>query len=501
MMGETGAIDVDTRPLSCAPSWRRAVLAALLVLGASGASAFAGDAEPRSYLFISGNAGNSYTNGAARTFTRGTWTANAYDRDGDGPVDMLILTFQGDEGETRTDWSMWFASSEPGRPLEPGFYPNANGAEGYPWLFVGGEGFGDHGVGSFTVLDADFDTSGGTIVVRSFSARFESAVGGGIYGAVSYQAPARPYVTSATYSRPKGALTVSGERLQGTTALEVDGAVVPAKANRAGVVKAKGVVLGTGEHEIVAIAADGARTPPLVVDFDLGLPGPPPERSSIVIESVSGDAPSLELRNTRLSPIVFDSDGDGDIEVFHLFFADPDYPANISWEIFFSTYSFGRDLLPGEYPRAGRNVDDGFDAQYFMGNNNYSCNFSTGKFTVLDVVVDSTQGYPKLLKFAATFEQECFEGGPTQRGSIVYYGPTRPVIARASYSRDARKLTVNGLYFSPNAKVVVDGRELSPASVSTKSLTVEGVDLRAGIHSVYVKNRDGLVTQPFVVSE
>jgi hypothetical protein len=428
---------------------------------------------------------------------------NCFDGNGDGPVDSVYILFEGeggDGGEERTDWSFWFATTEPGRSLEPGFYPNANGAEGHPWIFVGGEGFGDHGVGSFTVLDADFDTSGGTIVVRSFSVRFESSVGGGIYGALSYQAPSRPHVTSATYSRAKETLTLSGEHLQGTTALEIDGAQVPATTNRAGVVKAKRVQIGTGEHAIVAIGSDGSRTAPFAVDFDLGLPGPPTDRSSIVIESVSGDAPALDFRGT-LRPIIFDSDGDGRIEVFHLFFQDPVYPESISWEIFFSVYSSGRDLVPGEYPRAGRNVDPTVDAQFWVGNNNYSCNGSVGKFTVLDVVVDSTQGYPKVIKFAATFEQECFAGGPKQRGTLVYNGPTRPVIARAAYARDARRLTVKGLYFSTGAKVVVDGRELTPSAATAKSLVVEGVDLRGDVHAVYVKNRDGFVTHVYVLDE
>jgi hypothetical protein len=473
------------------------LLGCTLLLAGAAAPAEAQTAD--SYLVVSGDANDSYTAGSGRFFTRGTWTAQAYDRNNDGPVDLVILSFQGmTEGDQRSDWVFWFGSDLPHRNLEPGFYSNANDADGYPMLFVGGEGFGDHAVGSFTVLDAAFDTTGGTLTVERFSVRFEYPAGP-IYGVVSYQAPAKPYLTSATYTRAKQALSVSGERLSGLQALEVDGDRVPAKASKGGVVKVKGLALGTENHTIAGVFADGTRTPPLVVSFDLGLPGPGIDRSSVILEADTPDTPMFELHGP-LQPIIGDGDGDGNIDVFHLFFNDPVNPSSVQWQLYFSVYGFGRQLVPGNFDHATGPLAPGGDAKLYVNSNIYECNYSTGSFRVLDAVVDSTRGYPRLVKFAATFEQECSEGGSKVHGSVTYYAPIRPVIARASYDSGAKRLVVSGLYFSKSAKLVVDGHERTPGSVTSKAITLDGVDLRGGVHAVYVKNRDGHVTQPFVIA-
>ncbi len=468
-----------------------AVVAFAVMLGVS-LSVSAQGAREETYFVVSGDAENSYTLGGSRFFTSGDWRVDAYDGSGDGVVDVVSFQIRGltPGGEPR-DWSVTLGTNGTGRNLTRGFYPQADSATGHPYMVIGGEGFGDHYPGSFTVLAADYELRDGAFSVRRFAVRFEYG-NWPIFGVLSYQAPQQPVVMSATYSRPKGALKVSGENLSSATMLEVDGRAVPATATKGGIVKATGLALNTGNHSIATVFPDGTRSAPLVVNFDLGLPAPSPEDTSIEVTTTSGIGPSTAFHGRPSLPFVEDADGNGFVDYISLSF--PDSRTGYAWVMQLVGFPV-RDLVPGDDIVTGTDFGQ---PHLEITHPGLECRYETGRITVLESVADTTQGYPKLIRFRATFQQSCGSGGPTLEGSIDYNGLTRPVMARARYDRGARRLTVYGLYFSRDAMLVVDGRVMTGGSVTSGKIVLDGVDLRGRVHEVHVVNGDGLVTRPFM---
>lgn len=342
---------------------------------------------------------------------------------------------------------------------------------------------------------ADFDTSGGELHVRGFSASFEQHCEGGppaVYGFISYEAPPVPVVTGATYVRAKGKLTVSGHDLDGTIGLVVDGRDVAAKV-KGDVVKAKGVALATGMHRIALRLADGSVSPPLAIDFDLGLPVPGPDESSLTVHTDGGSPADQTIAPATILIYPYDADQDGRLDALSYFLWGE--AGNFSYQLEFRTPG---PMHVGSYPNATMFGGDGQPGLNVRGPDGESCFSSTGSFAITDLSVDESQGFPKVHRFAATFDFTCGTGGGHRTGTYVYSGGTSPTLLRASYDRTGRTLSLAGLYFTRTTTVFVDKREV-PTTGSSKTIVLSNLSLSPGLHVVAVRNRDGRVTAPLVI--
>ena len=149
--------------------------------------------EPGDY--ISGGQGHFYTSAT------GTFAVNAiWDRTADGLADFVRLSYT----EDAHWWYLDFGTDGLGENLASGYYPDAQRASfagtGYAGLDIYGDGRGSNQVfGSFTIYDVEFDYSGGSPELVSFSAGFEqhseSAASPALTGIINYNhATAEPVV-------------------------------------------------------------------------------------------------------------------------------------------------------------------------------------------------------------------------------------------------------------------------------------------------------------------
>jgi hypothetical protein len=122
-----------------------------------------------------------------------------------------------------------------------------------------------------------------------------------------------------------------------------------------------------------------------------------------------------------------DVTGDGLVDNAFIFF-DGFFVGNgfDFWQLSFNTYRLGINLTPGIYNRAQRAPftpagHPGLD----VAGNGRGCNQSSGKFIVLDAQFDYTQSQPRVVSFAAQFEQHCEFGSRALFGTIYFnYTPT-----------------------------------------------------------------------------
>jgi hypothetical protein len=140
------------------------------------------------------------------------FSAQAYDRTGDGQGDYVTLAVR------MPDYSHWwyltFATNKLGTNLVPGVYTDAQRApfagDGHPGLDVFGDGRGCNTLtGSFTVDEAVFATSGGTLRLVRFAASFEQHCEGfapALRGTIDYTdaSDLTPPVTTIEVSGPPG---------------------------------------------------------------------------------------------------------------------------------------------------------------------------------------------------------------------------------------------------------------------------------------------------------
>jgi len=212
----------------------------------------------------------------------GQWGAGASVDPVTGQVNDILLEFSGpaDSGDF---WSLEFSTRELGVPLTPGVYNNAQRAAfaepGHPGLDVSGEGRGcDTDAGSFTVLNAVFEVNGSTVNVVSFAAEFVQGCEGDIahplrgtifYGVVPPALTKQsPSVSSVTYKAKKGKMTVNGKNFDSQCTLVIDGQqwqINPNDKKReelGPVLKAVGVTLSPGTHEIQVCDVNGDLSPP-----------------------------------------------------------------------------------------------------------------------------------------------------------------------------------------------------------------------------------------------
>jgi len=138
---------------------------------------------------------------------------------------------------------------------------------------------------------------------------------------------------------------------------------------------------------------------------------------------------------------------------------------------------------------------------YIAGNGRGGC--SNGDFTLLDARFDYSTGSPRIISFAARFQQQC---GGTLRGLILFGslppapGPQTPSITSAGFNHG--KLTVRGDNFNAQCTLLVDGHQVTidprdPKNKLGPVIRVRGVSLQRGTHSIQVTNVDGEVSAPF----
>ena len=172
-------------------------------------------------------------------------------------------------------------------------------------------------------------------------------------------------------------------------------------------------------------------------------------------------------------------------------FDSPTQPG-VFWTLSFSTGQSGTPLVPGSTYIGGA---------YIGGNGRGGC--PNGDFTLLDARFDYSTGSPRIISFAARFDQQC---GGTLRGLILFGslppapGPHTPSITSAGFNHG--KLTVRGDNFDAQCTLLVDGHQVTidprdPKNKLGPVIRVRGVSLQPGTHSIQVANVDGEVSASF----
>jgi len=190
---------------------------------------------------------------------------------------------------------------------------------------------------------------------------------------------------------------------------------------------------------------------------------------------------------------------------------DSAFEPGVFWDVEFSTRGLGTSLVPGVYNNAQRAAfaeqgHPGLD----VGGEGRGCNRVTGDFTVLEAKFDYSGGSPRVISFAAEFEEHCEGGSGTLRGT-VFYGSVppppsnhAPSIRSASFNPAAGKLTVRGDNFNSQCTVLVDGGQViinpnDPKNRLGSVIKVRGLSLPPGSHRIQVANVDGEVSAPFLL--
>jgi hypothetical protein len=138
------------------------------------------------------------------------------------------------------------------------------------------------------------------------------------------------------------------------------------------------------------------------------------------------------------------------------------------------------------------------------------CNTVTGDFTILDAKFDYSTGTPRVVSFAARFNEHC-EGGSRTLHGTVFYGfvpppPSAhaPVIHSVGFNADNGKMTVRGENFDSQCILLVDGQQVNinlndPKNRLGPVIKVRGIGLPPGSHRIQVANADGEVSPPFIL--
>jgi hypothetical protein len=207
-------------------------------------------------------------------------------------------------------------------------------------------------------------------------------------------------------------------------------------------------------------------------------------------------------------PYVRSSDGQvNDVRVTF----DSTFEPGVFWDVEFSTRGLGTPLVPGVYNGAQRAAfaEPGHPGLDITGEGR-GCNTVTGDFTVLDAKFDYSGASPRVISFAAKFEEHCEGGSGTLRGT-VFFGSVppppsnhAPFIRSAGFNPTGGKLTVRGDNFDSQCTLLVDGNQLminpnDPRDRLGPVLKVRGVSLQPGSHRVQVANVDGEVSSPFLL--
>jgi hypothetical protein len=182
------------------------------------------------------------------------------------------------------------------------------------------------------------------------------------------------------------------------------------------------------------------------------------------------------------------------------------------WFLDFSVARIAGEIVPGMYSNAQRApfAEPGHPGIDITGQGR-GCNTDTGSFVILDAKFDYAGPNPRVVSFAAQFEQHC-EGGPAALTGTVYYGvippqsTSGPVITKVKYKAGKKKLILRGKNFDSSCSLVVNGRrvEVNPYNpkntISGDTMVVSGVLLPAGTFQFQVANSRGELSQSYLFS-
>lgn len=375
-----------------------------------------------------------------------------------GKVDYVTINFnQGTGGE---DWEIQFSTAKLGTELTPGVYNQAVRAPfaqaGQPGLDISGDSRGSNTLtGKFTVTEAVYDYTSSPARLVSFAATFEQHSDGGtpaLTGAIYYNSFDHPQI--ADTSHPSTTVSLSGTIGQyGRYSSAVQVALSATDPDGAGDVvatyyaldnsvqqtyKAAFTVAAEGMHTLHYYSVDkaGNQEPTQIQTIWIDTSPPPsaPAQTRLVMHSQPGDY--VGRGNDYLY-----TDADGTFTATAASsqsYSLTDVPptnigvrfstANYSdwWDLDFSTQQLGKPIAVGEYDGAMREAFTalGHPGMEISGNGAGS-NTLTGKFTVLDLVLDysTSTTSPQVVSFAATFEQHS-EGAVPALTGVVYYHST-----------------------------------------------------------------------------
>lgn len=377
---------------------------------------------------------------------------------------ITINLSQGGGGEY---WTLNFASPA-GTGLTSGTYAAAlrSSDATHAGLDVYGDSRGNNQVsGTFTVSEVTLDTSGAQPRLVSFAASFEEHGEGrtaALIGSIYYNSYTHPAV--ADTSHPTTTYTASGPigqygRFSGpvqvalaatdpdgaadvaTTFYQLDGGAAQAYA-------APFTVTGDALHSLNYWSVDRAgNTEPRQLKrvwIDTSAPASVPALSQLAMTSDPGDyigQGNIYLYNSGDGTFTANASASvagGKVDSLNVSFQGTGASNSHFWFLNFNTTQIGTALVPGEYDDAQRAAftslgHPGLD----VSGDGRGSNQLAGKFTVLDAVFDYSVSPPKVVSFAATFEQHSEGGVPALHGAIYYHSaayPTNFPLASISFS-------------------------------------------------------------------
>jgi len=439
-------------------------------------------------------------------FHDGTWSAFAFDRDGDGGVDRIEITNTPSAGFPKP---FVFQTDEPGRNLAVGTYTTAR-----TYVRPGKNLLGftlssipcDDIMAGFTILAADFDLSGTMPVVRSFAARFAASCRGyegPIYGYVAFNSDVLPEIATAAYVPSRRTLSLRGPNIALADSILIDGVPHVARHASDGSITARKVRLADGYHAVkVAVNASGYVSPEVNVRT-----GPmetaPFSRSRLKIDSepgnfVGGAGGVYRLVKGRFIVTVSDSLDDGRIDGAALSYISADGFSR--WYVNLLPLLAGRNLEIGFYPDArGHPEVEGHPGLGVSGESR-DCQDQVGFFTVTDYAVETTNAIEQLRWLRVKFDMRCDFDSPPLHGTLEYLATPLPVIDRIVFQSATRQLRIEGRNLSSELSIYIDEQAFDPSSASEDVMVLDRFDLLPGLHAIYVGRGDTfLASRPIIV--
>ncbi|MBI4752222.1 MAG: hypothetical protein HY774_27355 [Acidobacteria bacterium] len=376
-----------------------------------------------------------------------TFTPQVMDYTQDGKADWVTFTLEGrDEFGNRLSFELIFATNKLGRNLAVGTYQHTRRATldllGHPGFSFSSTSAQEGDIGDFTIYEAAFSNSQGKLQVDRFVASFSlngNYAGPEIWGSIHYQVPALPFpiiVSPANLSVQQGKtksfplslgafhsvnqpVTLSAELSPPVEGIQVT--FTPPVIHPGEQAQMKVSVSGSTPNQPVQLtirARSGSETELLYRTLKvLG-------RTGISIRSEEGDFvgsgqdyfldegwftvyATKVTRNGLVSEIHFNYWGLEDDQ---------------HWEIYFSTTSMVIPLQVGYFGEGTRLSGDGIPSypQLDITGNANGCNELKGNFRILEIKIDYSDSYPKVVQFTAEFEQFCEIYGQPLRGTIFY---------------------------------------------------------------------------------
>ena len=442
-------------------------------------------------------------------FHDGTWSAVAFDRDGDGGVDRVEITNTPSAGFPKP---FVFHTDDPHRNITVRTYNVARPYErpgknllAFSLSSLPCNPYGDI-MSGFTILAADFDLSGTTPVVRSFAARFAAACAGyegPIYGYVAFNSDVLPEIATADYASSRRTLTLRGPNIALADTILIDDRPFAARHASDGSITARKAKLADGAHAVkVAVNASGYASP----EFTLRT-GPvetaPFARSRLKINAepgnfVGGPGGVYRLVKGRFIMTVGDFLDDGQIDGADLSYISADGASR--WYLALLPVTATRNFEIGFYPDAtGMPVVEGHPGLTISGESR-TCQDQIGFFTVTEYAVETTNAIDQLRWLGVRFDMRCNFNSPPLHGTLEYLATPLPVIDRIVFQSATRQLRIEVRNMSSVLNIYIDEQVFDPTAANAGELVLDRFDLLPGVHSIYVGTGDTFVSsRPIIV--